>query len=80
LLHQGTQAVAADFIVATQMHGDAERCALLGAHAEAQADALAFGSSDAGLEPFRACPGNRPRARSRWNASTRGTSGGSCAL
>jgi glucose-6-phosphate isomerase len=60
LLHQGTQAIAADFIVATHMHGDAERCALLGAYAEAQADALAFGSSEAGAEPFRACPGNRP--------------------
>jgi len=59
LLHQGTQAVAADFIVATQMHGDAERCALLGAHAEAQADALAFGTTDPGIEPYRACPGNR---------------------
>ena len=59
LLHQGTQAVAADFIVATRMHGDAERCALLGAHAEAQADALAFGTTDPGIEAYRACPGNR---------------------
>jgi len=59
LLHQGTPAVAADFIVAGQMHGDAERCALLGAYAEAQADALAFGTTDAGIEPYRACPGNR---------------------
>jgi glucose-6-phosphate isomerase len=60
LLHQGTQAVPADFIVAAQMDGDAERCALLGAYAEAQADALAFGTTESGLEPFRACPGNRP--------------------
>jgi glucose-6-phosphate isomerase len=59
LLHQGTQAVAADFIVAAQMQGDAERCALLGAHAEAQADALAFGTTDPGIEPYRTCPGNR---------------------
>ena len=60
LLHQGTQAVPADFIVATHMEGDAERCALLGAYAEAQADALAFGTTEPGLESFRACPGNRP--------------------
>jgi glucose-6-phosphate isomerase len=60
LLHQGTQAVPADFVVAAQMEGDAERCALLGAHAEAQADALAFGTTEPGLEAFRACPGNRP--------------------
>jgi glucose-6-phosphate isomerase len=60
LLHQGTPAIAADFIVAAQMEGDAERCALLGAYAEAQADALAFGTADPALEPFRACPGNRP--------------------
>jgi glucose-6-phosphate isomerase len=59
LLHQGTQAIAADFIVAAQMHGDAERCALLGAYAEAQADALAFGTTGPGIEPYRACPGNR---------------------
>jgi len=60
LLHQGTPAIAADFIVAARMEGDAERCALLGAYAEAQADALAFGTADPGIEPFRACPGNRP--------------------
>jgi len=59
LLHQGTPPVAADFIVAAHMDGDRERCALLGAYAEAQADALAFGSTDAGLEPHRVCPGNR---------------------
>ena len=59
LLHQGTPAVAADFIVAAQMPGDAERCALLGAYAAAQADALAFGTTDPGIEAHRACPGNR---------------------
>ena len=58
LLHQGTPTVAADFIVAAQMAGDAERCALLGAYAEAQADALAFGTTQA-VEPHRVCPGNR---------------------
>ena len=50
----------ADFIVAAQMQGDAERCALLAAHAEAQADALASGTAEPGLESFRICPGNRP--------------------
>ena len=59
LLHQGTPALAADFVVAAQMAGDAERCALLGAYAEAQADALAFGTTQARIEPHRACPGNR---------------------
>ena len=58
LLHQGTQAIPADFIVAARMEGDAERCALLGAYAEAQADALAFGTTEP-MEAFRACPGNR---------------------
>jgi len=60
LLHQGTQAVAADFIIAANMPGDYERRELLLAYAEAQADALAFGTTDPGLEPHRACPGNRP--------------------
>ena len=60
LLHQGTQAVPADFVVAGKMDGDAERCALLRAYAEAQADALAYGTTESGIEPFRACPGNRP--------------------
>jgi len=59
LLHQGTPAVAADFVVAAQMAGDAERCALLAAYAEAQADALAFGTTDSQVEPHRECPGNR---------------------
>ena len=63
LLHQGTPAVAADFIVPAQMPGDAERRALLMAYAEAQADALAYGTTDAALEPWRACPGNRPSSR-----------------
>ena len=68
LLHQGTQLVPADFIVADAMEGDAERRAVLAAHAEAQAEALALGNvaarGDAGrterLPPHRVCPGNRP--------------------
>jgi glucose-6-phosphate isomerase len=58
LLHQGTQVVASEFIVAREMPGDAERRALLAAYAEAQAEALAFGSQP-GAEPHRECPGNR---------------------
>ncbi len=69
LLHQGTQVVPADFIVADAMEGDATRCAMLAAHAKAQAEALAFGNVAAGgsaaganqsLPPHRICPGNRP--------------------
>ena len=60
LLHQGTPAVAADFIISAQMAGDYERRSLLLAYAEAQADALAFGTTDPALEPHRVCPGNRP--------------------
>jgi glucose-6-phosphate isomerase len=53
LLHQGTPAVAADFI-------DASVNATLAANARAQADALAFGTGDAALSPHRRHPGNRP--------------------
>jgi glucose-6-phosphate isomerase len=53
LMHQGTQAVPADFI-------DAGCGEILSAHARAQADALAFGTSDPGLPPYRQYPGNRP--------------------
>jgi glucose-6-phosphate isomerase len=59
LLHQGTQLVPCDFIVAREMPGDAERRALLAAYAEAQAEALAFGTAP-DVEPHRQCPGNRP--------------------
>jgi glucose-6-phosphate isomerase len=53
LLHQGTQAVPADFIVAGVS-------AELDAHAEAQARALAFGTADPALPAHRRYPGNRP--------------------
>jgi glucose-6-phosphate isomerase len=53
LLHQGTPAVAADFI-------DASVNATLSANARAQADALAFGTGDDALPPHRRHPGNRP--------------------
>jgi glucose-6-phosphate isomerase len=53
LLHQGTQAVPADFIVAAV---NAE----LDANAIAQADALAHGTAEASLPPHRRHPGSRP--------------------
>jgi glucose-6-phosphate isomerase len=53
LLHQGTQAVPADFVVAGVS-------AELDANAEAQARALAFGTADPKLAAHRRYPGNRP--------------------
>jgi glucose-6-phosphate isomerase len=52
-LHQGPQAVAADFI-------DASVSGALSANARAQADALAHGTGDAALAPHQRHPGNRP--------------------
>jgi len=53
LLHQGTQIVPADFI-------DLSLEKVLSANALAQADALAFGTDDPKLAPFKQYPGNRP--------------------
>jgi glucose-6-phosphate isomerase len=53
LLHQGTQAVPADFI-------DFALDPALSANLLAQADALAFGTEDPQLAPHRQYPGNRP--------------------
>ena len=53
LLHQGTQVVPCDFI-------DLGLERNLSANARAQADALAFGTSDPKLPPHRQYPGNRP--------------------
>jgi glucose-6-phosphate isomerase len=53
LLHQGTQMVPCDFI-------DIGADAVLSANARAQADALAFGTDDPSLPPYRQYPGNRP--------------------
>jgi glucose-6-phosphate isomerase len=58
LLHQGTQAVPCDFIVAGAS-------AELDANAEAQARALAFGTADPALPPHRRYPGNRPSSTLR---------------
>jgi glucose-6-phosphate isomerase len=58
LLHQGTQVVPADFIVTGAS-------AQLDANAEAQARALAFGTTDAGLPAHRQVPGNRPSSTLR---------------
>jgi glucose-6-phosphate isomerase len=53
LLHQGTQVVPCDFIEL-----DLEKN--LSANCRAQADALAFGTRDPALPPYRQYPGNRP--------------------
>jgi glucose-6-phosphate isomerase len=58
LLHQGTQAVPADFIVAGVNPQ-------LDANAEAQARALAFGTDDTALPAYRRHPGNRPSSTLR---------------
>ena len=58
LLHQGTQAVPVDFIVA----GVGPE---LDANAEAQARALALGSDDPALPAYRRHPGNRPSSTLR---------------
>jgi len=57
-LHQGTQTVPADFIVAGVS-------AELDAHAAAQAEALAFGTGEARLPPHRRHAGNRPSSSLR---------------
>jgi glucose-6-phosphate isomerase len=53
LLHQGTQVVPADFI-------DVGENDILSANLQAQADALAWGTEDASLVPYKRYPGNRP--------------------
>jgi len=53
LLHQGTQAVPVDFV-------DLNLEKNLSANCRAQADALAYGTSDPALPPHRQYPGNRP--------------------
>jgi len=63
LLHQGPQAVAADFI-------DASVSEALSANAHAQADALAYGTADASLPAHRRHPGNRPSSILRFKQFT----------
>jgi len=65
LLHQGTQVVPADFIVFAEAPGDPARRAILAAHAEAQAEALARGQDDAALPAYRRYPGSRPSSTLR---------------
>jgi glucose-6-phosphate isomerase len=53
LLHQGTQVVPCDLI-------DIAADKVLSANLLAQADALAYGTTDSKLPPYRRYPGNRP--------------------
>ena len=62
-LHQGPQPVAADFI-------DASVNEALAANVRAQADALAFGTSDAALPAHKRHPGNRPSSILKFRAFT----------
>jgi glucose-6-phosphate isomerase len=66
LLHQGTQVVPVDFIVFDEAPGDPARRAILAAHAEAQAEALARGLDDPALPPYRQYPGSRPSSTLRF--------------
>jgi len=66
LLHQGTQIVPVDFIVFDQAPGDPARRAILAAHAEAQAEALARGQNDPALPAYRRYPGSRPSSTLRF--------------
>lgn len=59
LLHQGTLAVPADFIIVQHGGYDPARHAMLAANAHAQAEALALGRQDGSLEPYRRYPGDR---------------------
>ncbi|HET9730632.1 MAG TPA: glucose-6-phosphate isomerase [Acidimicrobiia bacterium] len=63
LLHQGTALVPLDlmgFLRAQPGHELGDQQALLYANLCAQAQALAFGTDDASLPPWRVMPGNRP--------------------
>ncbi len=59
LLHQGTVAVPADFVVLREGEGDPARHRMMVANAIAQAEALAYGRHDATLESWRHYPGDR---------------------
>lgn len=63
LLHQGPRPVAADII-------DTGINATLSANAQAQADALAYGTADAELPSHRRHPGNRPSSILRFRQFT----------
>jgi glucose-6-phosphate isomerase len=76
LLHQGTQVVPADFVVAGTDP-------VLDANAEAQAQALAFGTagtSGKSLPPYRRYPGNRPSSTIRMDGLNAGNLGRLIAL
>jgi glucose-6-phosphate isomerase len=63
LLHQGTQVVPCDFIELGLERNLTANCL-------AQADALAFGTDDVALPPWRQYPGNRPSSLLVFEGST----------
>jgi glucose-6-phosphate isomerase len=73
LLHQGTQVVPCDFIELGLEQN-------LSANCRAQADALAFGTDDPKLPPYRQYPGNRPSSMLIFEALTPGSLGKLIAL
>ena len=73
LLHQGTQVVPCDFIELGLERN-------LSANCRAQADALAFGTDDASLPPWRQYPGNRPSSMLLFEGLTPGNLGKIIAL
>lgn len=73
LLHQGTQIVPVDFVVAAIDP-------VLDANAEAQAQALAFGTAGKSLPSYRQCPGDRPSSTIRLDKLNAGNLGRLIAL
>ena len=63
MLHQGTTIVPIDligFLHPQPAYSDPDQQRLLDANLFAQAEALAFGTDDPNIEPYRHMPGNRP--------------------
>ncbi len=63
LLHQGTRLVPVDFILPTQSQNAVTHC-------RAQATALATGTTDKNLEPYRVQAGNKPSSTIEYDALT----------
>ncbi len=80
LLHQGTNVIPVDFLLAAEpVDGLPGHHARLTANALAQAAALAFGTPE-GTEPHRVCPGDRPSTMLLYRRMDPGTLGALLAL